>query len=567
MAEHDSGAGKPTPALTGFTRRAFVGAGVLGGASLLTGGFDALLHASAAAADIPNGELLGLSIAQLQLLMVRGEVSSVELTRAYLERIRQLNPLLGAVIETNRNAVATAALLDTQRRNGQLRGPLHGIPILLKDNIATSDEMHTTAGSLALLGNRVPRDANVAAKLRQGGAVFLGKANLSEWANFRGFAPFNGWSARGGFTRNPYLLSDDPSGSSSGSAVAVSASMCAAAIGTETDGSIVSPSGQCHIVGLKPTLGLLAQRGIIPIAHTQDTAGPMGRSVTDVALLLGAMQSQTGAGTGVSSNYIPYLQRGSLRGKRIGIDTRYFTPSFGGEPDIVATAKKALSVMKNLGATLVETDTGDPDVYFNDEFTALLFEFKVDIAAYLAELRNTSMRTLADLIAFNAANCPEEMRFYGQELFEIAESTSGDLNDPEYVLARTSSVQLARSGIDNAMTRDNLHAVVAPSYTYASSVAAVSGYPNLSLPIGLTSLGRPGGIWMYGRRLSEPSLLAFAYDLEQELGPQKRPTFAGVVPPLPLDAGICSAPTIRSRMSRGRITMPYHIGTGKPFNR
>ena len=266
-------------------------------------------------------------------------------------------------------------------------------------------------------------------RLRQAGAVILAKANLSEWANFRGFAPFNGWSARGDFTR-------DPCGSSSGSAVAAAANFCAATVGTETDGSIVCPSGNNLIVGLKPTLGLISQEGIIPIAHSQDTAGPMCRTVTDVAIMLNVLRSPFGEVTGQSlpADYTSFLRRGSMQGARIGVDERYFTEDYGGEADLVAVARHGLDVMRSLGAILVPTDTGDPFgddfKFYNDEFLVLLVEFKVDIAKYLSTLQKTNIRTLADLIAFNNANCPAEMKYYGQEIFELAEATSGDLKIP-----------------------------------------------------------------------------------------------------------------------------------------
>src|SRR5438270_2010497 len=409
-----------------LTRRAFLGAGVVGGAALAAGRFPALFDAPpAAAADEPWIEA---SIPQLQALMTSGQLSSRELTLGYLGRIATLNPLLGAVIQTNPNAVSIAARLDNERRAGKLRGSLHGIPVLLKDNISTDDQMQTTAGSLALVESRVPADAPIVARLRDAGAVILGKANLSEWANFRGFAPFNGWSARGGFTREPYLLSFDPCGSSSGSAVASAANLCAAAVGTETDGSVVCPSGNNLVVGLKPTLGLLSQDGIIPIAHSQDTAGPICRTVTDVAVLLGSMQTPFGAVAGHSlpDDYTVFLRRGALAGARIGVDRRYFTADYGGEDDLVAVAQEGLDAMTSLGATLVDTDTGDPLAYFDAEFLVLLVEFKAQIAQYLAGLTHTSLRTLSDLIAFNISHSPAEITYLGQEILELAGPPSGD---------------------------------------------------------------------------------------------------------------------------------------------
>jgi amidase len=550
----------------GVSRRTFLEAGLAGSAALLTGGMSAV--ASTVRAATGAEPWIEANIPQLRALMASGQLSSRELTLGYLDRIHDLNPTLGAVIETNPTAVATAARLDTELKRGLIRGPLHGIPILLKDNIATDDTMETTAGSLALVNSRVPADALIAAKLRDAGAVILGKANLSEWANFRGFAPFNGWSARGGFTRDPYLLSFDPCGSSSGSGVAPAANLCAAAVGTETDGSIVCPAGNNLVVGLKPTLGLLSQRGIIPIAHSQDTAGPMCRTVTDAAILLGVMQSPFGPVLGhtVPATYTQFLQRGALQGKRIGVDQRYFTEDYGGEPDLVAVAMQGIAAMSSLGATIVPTDTGDPFAWFDAEFTVLLFEFKVDIAAYLSTLAHTSMRTLADLIAFNLAHCPAEMAYFGQELFEMAESTSGDLTDPAYLAARALSVQLAATGgIDAAIARDNLDAIVAPTYSFASSGAAVAGYPNLSLPIGLTPEGKPAGLWMYAGFLREPALLAMAYDLEQAVQPRREPQFLGTVPGEPPDAGICAALPKKPHVFTGKAHLPHHLGTGKKF--
>jgi amidase len=552
---------------TRLTRRAFLGAGVAGGAALATGRLPNLLEASPAAAA---GEpWIEASIPQLQALMTSRQLTSRELTLGYLQRIAALNPLLGAVIQTNPNAVSIAAKLDNERRAGRLRGPLHGIPVLLKDNISTGDQMQTTAGSLALVGSQVPADAPIAARLRAEGAVILGKANLSEWANFRGFAPFNGWSARGGFTREPYLLSFDPCGSSSGSAVAPAANLCAAAVGTETDGSVVCPSGNNLVVGLKPTLGLLSQDGIIPIAHSQDTAGPICRTVTDVALLLGSMQTPFGAVAGHSlpTDYTIFLRRGALSGARIGVDRRYFTPEYGGEDDLVAVAQDGLDAMASLGATLVDTDTGDSFAYFDAEFLVLLVEFKAQIAQYLSGLGHTSLHTLSDLIAFNSSHCQAEMTYFGQEIFELAESTSGDLTDPDYLAARALCVELTRAqGIDAALQRDRLDAIVAPTYSFASSPAAVAGYPNISIPVGLTPEGKPAGLWMYSGFLQEPKLLGFAYDLEQDVDPRRAPQYLGAVPSEPPDAGICAALPPKPHAFTGKAHLPHHLGTGKSLN-
>jgi amidase len=404
----------------------------------------------------------------------------------------------------------------------------------------------------------VPEDSVVVARLRAAGAVVLAKANLSEWANFRGNAPFNGWSARGGFTRDPYVLNFDPCGSSSGSAVAVAANLAAIGVGTETDGSVVCPSGNNMIVGFKPTIGLVSQNGVIPIAHSQDTAGPMTRTVTDNAIMLGVMQ--TGFAGTAPRDYRPFLRRGALRGKRIGVDRRYFTNEFGGGPAIDAAVEAQLEVFGHLGATLVDTDTGNPNAFGNDEFTVLLFEFKVQIAQYLVTLSHTAMRTLEDLIRFDSTHCDAEMRYFGQQVFEAAQATSGNLHDPEYVHARQRCLALTRAGgIDGAMQRDRLDALVAPSYSFASSPAAVAGYPNISVPVAFTNGGEPVGFWMYASHLQEPKLFGFAFDVEQELQARRQPSFHGFVPPLPPNAGICAAepsaastaPIPRPRMPRG----------------
>ena len=556
----------------GITRRRFIGTAAGGSAALLTGGLASLLKSTASAAGF---QFLEATIPQLQAAMASGQLTSVQLTTNYLNQIATFNPLLHAVIETNPDALAIAKKLDTERHAGHLRGPLHGIPVLVKDNLATADKMQTTAGSLALVDSIVPSDSTVVSRLRAAGAVILGKANLSEWANFRGNAPFNGWSARGGFTRDPYLFSFDPCGSSSGSAVAPAANLCAPAVGTETDGSVVCPSGNNLVFGLKPTVGLVSQDGIIPIAHSQDTAGPMCRSVTDVAIMLGVMQSPFGpvSGMSVPSDYTQFLKLGSLKGARIGIDSRYFSHEFGGENDLVKVAQKGLDAMQSLGATLVPTDTGNPAQqnfkFYNDEFTVLLYEFKVQIAQYLGGLSNTSMHTLADLIAFDIAHCEEEMKYFGQEVFELSEDTSGNLNDPAYLSARADNLTFARTnGIDAALKKDNLDAIVAPTYSFASSLPAVAGYPDLSIPVGLTPQGKPAGLWMYSGFLKEPTLLAFAYDLEQAIKPRTQPGLLGSVPPEPPDAGICATLTtaVKPTLVNGRAQISRHLGTGKPLS-
>src|SRR5438067_10810417 len=405
-----------------ITRRRFLGTTALSSAALMSGGLMSLLRQSASAAG--GFDFVEKSILELQDAMASGRVTSKGLVMGYVERINSFNGLLHSVIKTNPDAISIAEDLDNERRHGHVRGPLHGIPILVKDNIATDDRMQTTAGSFALVGSQVPSDAVIIHRLRDAGAVILGKANLGEWANFRDdeaetYPLAVGWSARGGSTNNAYDLSYTSWGSSSGSGAGAAANLCAAAVGTETDGSITGPSAVENIFGLKPTLGLISQDGIIPISHQQDSAGPMARSVTDVAILLGIMQSP-------QSDYTQFLKRGSLKGKRIGRDVRFFNYNYygsgiPGDEETVAFANHALDVMHSLGAKIVDTDTGDVFAYTDDEFTALLYEFRAQIADYLQTLSKTSMRTLADLIAFNNAHCPQELVYYGQEIFEIAD--------------------------------------------------------------------------------------------------------------------------------------------------
>jgi amidase len=547
-----------------ITRRKFIGTTAVGSAALLTGGLTSLVSRSALAAR--DFEFVEATIPELQAAMASGQVSSKDLVKGYLDRIRSLNPLLHAVIETNPNAISIAQHLDNERRRGQVRGPLHGIPVLVKDNIATDDNMHTTAGSLALVNSHVPGDAVIIQRLREAGAVILGKANLGEWANFRGFDNVYplavGWSARGGDTINAYDLSYTSWGSSSGSGNGAAANLCSVAVGTETDGSITGPSAVENIVGLKPTVGLVSQDGIIPIAHEQDTAGPMARSVTDVAILLGTLQSPFGEVIGhqLPSDYTQFLQRGSLNGARIGRDVRFFDYSYygsgiPGDEETVAFAEHALDVMQSLGATIVDTDTGDVFAYTDDEFTALLFEFKAQIAEYLATLTHTNMRTLADLIAFNIAHCRQELVYYGQEIFELSEQTSGYPTDPTYVAARTHARNTARSGIDNALAADNLDAIVAPHLTNSTG-PAVAGYPNVSLPVGIRDSGRPAGMLMYSTFLHEPQLIGFAYDLEQELNARAQPQFLGSVIPVP-NADLCNGLARQPHVFTDRANLPH----------
>jgi amidase len=535
-----------------LSRRAFLGASAAGGAALLLGGSSApALATQKKKSPDENTPWFEATIPQLQALMASRELSSIELTKAYLHRIKELNPLLGAVIETNPQALGIAAQRDAERKRQRVRGPLHGIPVLVKDNIATYDRMETTAGSLALVGSHVPADAALVASLRRAGAVILGKANLSEWANFRGFLPAgfpNGWSGRGGFTRNPYVLDWDPCGSSSGSAVAAAANLCSATVGSETDGSILCPAGNNGVVGLKPTLGLVPQTGIIPIAHSQDTAGPITRTVTDAAIMLNAMRAPFGPVLGhpLPPDYTAFLERGALDGAVIGVDRLNFQEAYFAVPELNEVTERALDVMESLGATIVDIeidDCPDPNDWFDPEFTVLLNEFKHDVAAYMSTLGHTDMHTLADLIQFNIDHCPQEMRYFGQELFEIAETFSGSLSDPDYLAARAESVELAGpDGLDRVLDDFGLDVLVSPAYSVGYSAAAVAGYASISVPAGLAEDGRPGCVFMSGRFLDEPKLIGLAYDLEQELGARDIPQFLGSVGGPFADAGICSTP-------------------------
>src|SRR5881398_743703 len=546
-----------------ISRRNFLSTTAAGSAALLTGGLATLLKDSVLGGS--SFPFVEARIPQLQAAMTNGQLTSRDLVLGYLRRIQSLNPTLHAVIETNPNAVSIAASLDNERKAGHVRGPLHGIPILVKDNIATADRMQTTAGSLAIYGSRVPADAVVIQRLRAAGAIILGKTNLGEWANFRDdeaetYPLAVGWSARGGSTINAYDLSYTSWGSSSGSANGAAANLCAAAIGTETDGSITGPSAVENIVGLKPTLGLVSQDGIIPIAHEQDTAGPMARSVTDIAILLGVLQSPFGEviGHDLPSDYTQFLDPNALDGAVIGRDVRFFDYSYygsgiPGDELTVAFAENALSVMESLGATVVDVDTGDVFAYNGDEFTALLYEFRAQIADYLATLTHTDMRTLADLIAFNQAHCPQELVYYDQDVFLLSEQFVGYPNDPNYIKARNHATSAARAGIDGAIARDHLDAIVAPHLTNSTG-PAVAGYPNFSMPVGIRSSGRPAGMLMYSTAFREAQLIAMAYDLEQALNARQQPQLLGAIQPIP-NGGFCTGhqPQGKAHLPHGRF--------------
>lgn len=489
------------------------------------------------------------TIADLQAAMTDGRVTAERLVELYLERIEDLDrqgPKLNSILEINPEAIAIARSLDEERATRGVRGPLHGIPILLKDNIATADSMQTTAGSLALVGARAPRDAFVARKLREAGAVILGKANLSEWANFRSDHSSSGWSARGGQVHNPYVLDRSPCGSSSGSAVAVAASLVAASLGSETDGSILCPSAINGVVGIKPTVGLTSRAGVIPVSHSQDTIGPHARTVADAAALLGAIvgvdardpatQESTGK---FFSDYTQFLHADGLRGARIGISRNKY---FGYSPKTDEVINTAIEHMRELGAIIIDPadiPTAQQMSTSEAEFTVMLYEFKADLNVYLAELTGTPVRTLADVIAFNNAHATEEMPYFGQDIFQKAEEMTS-LEAPEYLAALEETRRLSRQeGIDAVMDTHQLDALVMPTgspswcidpvngdhYTGSSSQpAAMAGYPGISVPAGYV-LDLPVGITFMGRAYSEPMLIKLAYAFEQATKARRVPQY------------------------------------------
>ena len=489
------------------------------------------------------------TIAELSAGMAGGELTSKSIVESYLDRIERLDrtgPKINAVIELNPEALAIAETLDRERSAGKVRGPLHGIPLLLKDNIETHDQMHTTAGSIALEGHRARRDAYLVKRLRAAGAIILGKANLSEWANFRGHRSTSGWSSRGGLTRNPHVLDRTACGSSSGSAAAVAASLCAAAVGTETDGSIICPSHVCGVVGLKPTVGLISRSGIIPIAHSQDTAGPIGRTVADVAVLLGAM---TGADRGdpatqsksrpKTRDYTRFLVEDGLRGARLGVARNML----GTDQRVIDIVESCLELMHGLGAEIVDpADLPNLDKLGKCEIEVLQTEFKADLNKYLASLgRDVPVHSLEDVIQFNEDHRDEVLKYFGHEL--MAESQAkGALTSKKYRQALDRCRRFTRrEGIDALMTKERLDAVVAasggpawlidlvngdsPNWDLEStSPAAVAGYPHVTVPAGFIR-GLPIGLSFFARAWQEPTLLRLAYAFEQARAARKPPRF------------------------------------------
>lgn len=536
--------------MSSFTRRALLKAGVAGGA-LAAAGPLAALPASAGtetAASPGSFELEEVPIAQLQAGLASGQYTAVSLVDQYLSRIEQLNrkgPELRAVIEVNPDAHAIADALDAERKQKGPRGPLHGIPILLKDNIGTADRMTTTAGSLALEGSIPARDSFIAERLRAAGAVLLAKTNLSEWANFRSERSSSGWSSRGGQCRNPYALDRDPSGSSSGSGAAAAASLCAAAVGSETNGSIVSPASRCGLVGIKPTVGLLSRSGIIPISHSQDTAGPMARTVADAAVLLGAMtgvderdEASRASRGKAAQDYTKFLDPDGLKGARIGI---YHPRSLEDNPWVDSVIKEAVAAMKERGAVIVDPiEIEAANKLGDDGYEVLLYEFKADLNHYLADLGpGAPVHTLQEAIEFNEKHRDRVMPYFGQEIFLKAQA-KGPLTDAAYKKALENCRRLTRKeGLDAVLAQHKLDAVVAstggPAWLIdlvngdsgtggSSSLAAISGYPSITVPAGW-AFGLPLGISFMGPAWSEPALLKLAYAFEQATKARKPPRF------------------------------------------
>ena len=532
-------------------RRAFLGSTVATSAAIALGAPSRAATRTAFRLPVSDLDLDEVTIAGLQAGMAKGQYTARALAEAYLTRIDAVNtkgPMLRAVIETNPDAPAIADALDAERKAKGPRGPLHGIPVLLKDNIATKDKQQSTAGSLAIAGMAVPRDAFLADRLRAAGAVILGKSNLSEWANFRSSHSSSGWSGRGGQCRNPYVLDRTPSGSSSGSAAAVAANLCAVAVGSETDGSIVSPSSCCSIVGIKPTLGLVSRAGVIPIAHSQDTAGPMARTVADAATLLGAMAGgdprdpATAEGAGrFRTDYTTFLDPQGLKGLRLGIARAKY---FGQSPKTDALMEVAIQVLKDQGAVIVDpADIATLGKFDDSEFDVLLYEFKADLNTYLAQLGGSGPRTLEDLIAWNTAHQDQELHYFGQEIF-IQAQAKGPLTEKAYLDALAKDHQMARTdGIDATMDKYRLDAIVAPTNgppapidfvngeggsVSSSTVAAVAGYPSVTVPAGYT-FGLPVGISFFGRPWSEGTLIRAAYGFEQATKHRVKPGFTPTV--------------------------------------
>jgi amidase len=537
--------------LTG-TRRSFLKTTLIGSAAATLPLYKALgaareIASSTAAPGVKSFELDEVTVSELQDGMKSGKFTARSLVEKYSARIQEIDkngPGINSVLEMNPDALAIADALDQERKAKGPRGPLHGVPVLIKDNIDTADKMMTTAGSLALVGSKPLQDSAVAQKLRAAGAVILGKTNLSEWANIRSSHSTSGWSGRGGLTKNPYALDRNPCGSSSGTGAGISANLCALGIGTETDGSIVCPSSSNGLAGIKPTVGLVSRSGIIPISHTQDGAGPMCRTIRDAATLLGALTGidpgdpATAASAGKSyTDYNQFCDPNGLKGARIGVARKYF----GFSDSVDSLMEQALDVMKRQGATLVDHADIETLGKFDDtELLVFMYELKADLNAYLARLGpGAPVRTLKEIIDFNDRNRQKEMPYFGQDLFVKSEA-KGPLTEKEYLEALAKNHQLARTeGIDATMDKFHLDAMVAPTGGPAwltdllngdhvaggsSNAAAVAGYPNINVTAGFIS-GLPVGISFFGRAWSEPVLIRLAFAFEQATKVRQAPHF------------------------------------------
>ena len=526
-------------------RRSFFKSTAIGGSVLALSGAAACAGETSLEKEVKLDafDLNESSAIELQKKMESGELSSELICKKYLERIALVDPYLSSVIELNPDALEIAKSMDEERKNGKVRGALHGIPVMIKDNIDTGDKMQTTAGSLALEGNVVEKDAFIIKKLREAGAVLLGKTNLSEWANFRSTNSSSGWSGRGGQVRNPFCLDRSPCGSSSGTGAAVSANLCTIGIGTETNGSIVCPSGINGLVGIKPTLGLWSRQGIIPIAHSQDTAGPMARNVSDAAILLGALaefdpgDAETHIEKGeAQQDYTQFLNAAGLKGKRIGIASQML-PS---NKKVKQLFEKAVEDLKAQGAEVVEGIEFEGNrKWGRPSYQVLLYEFKADLNKYLAEHPSAPVKNMEEIISFNKNNANREMPWFEQEIFEQAQE-KGDLSSEEYIEALKESKRwTGKEGIDKVMAEHNLDALIAqtngPAWSIdwlngdhfsggSSSPAAISGYPNITVPMGFVE-GLPIGLSFFGKAWSEPKLIEIAYSFEQATRHRMAPGF------------------------------------------
>jgi amidase len=583
MSEDDRAFGGEERTANEVSRRTFLRLGAMAGAGAPLAGLLGDKVAAAAELDVETEpshnsfSVVEASIADLQAAMTRGEVTSLDLVNQYLDRIATLDqagPRVNAVLEINPDARKIAKALDFERKHHGARGPLHGIPVMVKGNIDTGDQMATTAGSLALLGGPpASQDATVVARLRAAGAVILGKTNLSEWANFRGNNGSSGWSGQGGQTGNPYVVDRNPCGSSSGSGASATASFVAAGLGTETDGSIVCPGSLNGVAAIKPTVGLTSRAGVIPISHHQDTVGPHARTVADAAAMLSALvgvdprDPQTAASAGkFSTNYTQFLDPNGLHGARIGV-WRHTTTGYSRETDRIF--EEALTAMSDAGAVLVDPadiPTVDALNGTQDEITVLIYDFKRDLNAYLAT-RNLPVKTLADIIAFNNAHASQELQFFGQELMELAEQDI--FSAAEYAAALAEGPMLAGlMGIDAILASANLDALVAPTsspawptdevngdhFTGASSeIAAVAGYPIVNVLGGYSFGVLPVGISFFGTAFSEAKLIKLAYSFEQHTKLRKPPTFLRTLP-LPGPSGAKSFVNTRFENMLDRLT-------------